>query len=129
MARLRDLSDSDHLPALRTEYIRSNPAFGVGERDPPPGVLLLFGSLRERSYSQLAVEEASRLLRYFGCETHIFAPSDLPLPDQVGNDDHPAVHELRGHSLWSEGQVWCSRSERRSSRELLHLNARSGGGA
>ena len=32
----------------------------------------------------------------------------LPLPDQVANDDHPAVHELRQLSLWSEGQVWCS---------------------
>ena len=38
----------------------------------------------------------------------IFDPSDLPLPDQVKNDDHPAVRELREHALWSEGQVWCS---------------------
>jgi arsenic resistance protein ArsH len=48
------------------------------------------------------------LLRYFGCETRIFDPSDLPLPDQVTGDDHPAVAELRELSLWSEGQVWCS---------------------
>jgi arsenical resistance protein ArsH len=50
----------------------------------------------------------SRRLRYFGAETRIFDPSDLPLPDQVKNDDHPAVRELREHALWSEGQVWCS---------------------
>ena len=64
--------------------------------------------INQLAISRLAVEEAARLLRYFGCETRIFDPSDLPLPDQVGGDDHPAVHELREHSLWSEGQVWCS---------------------
>ena len=26
----------------------------------------------------------------------------------MAGDDHPAVHELRQLSLWSEGQVWCS---------------------
>ena len=108
MTRLRNLPDPDHLPALRREYIRQSPALGLGRLDPPPRILLLYGSLRERSYSRLAVEEAARLLRLFGCETRIFDPSDLPLPDQVENDDHPAVHELREHSLWSEGQVWCS---------------------
>lgn len=75
---------------------------------PPPRILLLYGSLRERSYSRLAVEEAARLLRFFGAETRIFDPADLPLPDQVAGDDHPAVHELREHAMWSEGMVWCS---------------------
>src|SRR3546814_15850905 len=52
---------------------------------------------------------SSDLLRkFFGCETRIFDPSDLPLPDLIVDDDHPAVEELRQHSLWSEGQVWCS---------------------
>ena len=69
---------------------------------------MLYGSLRQRSFSRLAVEEAARLLQYFGAETRIFDPSDLPFPDQVSGDDHPAVHELRELSLWSEGQVWCS---------------------
>jgi arsenic resistance protein ArsH len=48
------------------------------------------------------------LLHLFGAETRIFDPSTLPLPDQVAGDDHPAVHELRELSMWSEGQVWCS---------------------
>jgi arsenic resistance protein ArsH len=48
------------------------------------------------------------LLRFFGADTRIFDPSDLPFPDQVAGDDHPAVHELREHSMWSEGHVWCS---------------------
>ena len=106
--RLRTLSDPYHLPALRPEYAHLRPALGLGAGEPPPRILLLYGSLRERSYSRLVVEESARLLIHFGCEVKIFDPSDLPLPDQVGGDDHPAVHELRELSLWSEGQVWCS---------------------
>ncbi|MFN4240793.1 MAG: arsenical resistance protein ArsH [Erythrobacter cryptus] len=106
--RLRPLPDPAHLPALRREYVNARPAAGLGPLDPPVRVLLLYGSLRERSFSRLAVEEAARLLEFFGCETRIFDPSDLPLPDQVKGDDHPAVHELREHALWSEAQVWCS---------------------
>ncbi|MCP1469655.1 arsenic resistance protein ArsH [Sphingobium sp. OAS761] len=108
MTRLRTLPDPDSFPALKPEYLRAQPALGLGPLDPPPRILLLYGSLRDRSYSRLAVEEAARLLQLFGCETRIFDPSDLPLPDQVEDDDHPAVHELRELSLWSEGQVWCS---------------------
>ena len=108
MTRLRDLPDPDYLPALKPQYAHRRPALGLGALEPPPRILLLYGSLRERSYSRLAVEEAARLLRWFGCETRIFDPSDLPLPDQVVGDDHPAVEELRQLSLWSEGQVWCS---------------------
>lgn len=105
---LRDLPEPDHLPHLDPRYAHELPAFGLGPVSPPPRILLLYGSLRERSYSRLAVEEAARLLRRFGAETRIFDPSDLPLPDQVKGDDHPAVHELREHAMWSEGMVWCS---------------------
>jgi len=108
VTRIRALSDPDHLPALEPRFAHDRPALGFGPGDPPPRVLLLYGSLRERSFSRLAVEEAARLLRFFGAETRIFDPSDLPLPDQVKGDDHPAVHELRDHALWSEGMVWCS---------------------
>lgn len=102
------LSDPEHLPALDRQYLIDRPALGLGPIGPAPRILLLYGSLRERSYSRLCVEEAARLLQLFGCETRIFDPSSLPLPDQVSGDDHPAVHELRELSLWSEGQVWCS---------------------
>ena len=105
---LRTLSDPDHLPALDRRYALGRPAFGLGAGDPPPRILLLYGSLRERSFSRLCVEEAARLLQFFGCETRIYDPSTLPLPDQVAGDDHPAVHELRELSMWSEGHVWCS---------------------
>ena len=105
---LRTLADPDILPALDPAYIRSRPAEGLGPTEPPPRILLLYGSLRERSFSRLATEEAARLLRLVGAETRIFDPSTLPLPDQIAGDDHPAVHELRELSMWSEGQVWCS---------------------
>ncbi|WP_373488638.1 arsenical resistance protein ArsH [Blastomonas sp.] len=110
--RLRVLADADHLPALNPEYAHRMPALGLGKLDPKPHILLLYGSLRERSYSRLVVEESARLLQYFGCETRIFDPCDLPLPDQVAGDDHPAVAELRAHSMWSEGHVWCSPERR-----------------
>lgn len=108
MTRLRSLADPDDLPVLDPAFAHRRPAIGLGADQPPPRILLLYGSLRKRSYSRLAVEEAARLLRYFGAETRIFDPSDLPLPDQVEGDDHPAIAELREHSMWSEGQVWCS---------------------
>ena len=73
----------------------------------PPRILLLYGSLRERSYSRFLTEEAARILQRFGAETKIFDPTGLPLPD-AESPDHPKVQELRALSLWSEGQVWCS---------------------
>ncbi|AGH48889.1 NADPH-dependent FMN reductase [Sphingomonas sp. MM-1] len=105
---LRTLIDPDHLPNLEQRFIYQRPAPGLGPLEPAPRILLLYGSLRERSFSRFAVEEAARLLSFFGAETRIFDPSTLPLPDQVSNDDHPAVHMLREHALWSEGMVWCS---------------------
>lgn len=106
--RLRHLSDPDSLPALDKSFAIERPALGLAPDAPPVRILLLYGSLRARSFSRLAVEEAARLLQFFGAETRIFDPSDLPLPDQVQSDDHPAVKELRALSEWSEGQVWCS---------------------
>jgi arsenical resistance protein ArsH len=73
----------------------------------PPRILLLYGSNRERSFSRLMVEEASRLLQLLGAETRTFDPSGLPLPDDAP-DTHPKVKELRELMTWSEGQVWCS---------------------
>ena len=72
-----------------------------------PRILLLYGSLRQRSFSRLAAAEAARLLEYFGAETRTFDPSGLPLPDD-SDDSHPKVKELRELAAWSEGMVWCS---------------------
>lgn len=72
-----------------------------------PRILLLYGSLRERSFSRFATEEAARLLQSFGAETRIFDPTGLPLPDGAPVE-HPKVQELRDLTTWSEGQMWCS---------------------
>lgn len=107
--RLRSLPDADHLPALQRQQAERHPAAELP--DPlghAPRILLLYGSLRERSYSRFVTEEAARLVRFFGGEARIFDPSDLPLPDHPNAADHPAVKELRELSIWSEGQIWCS---------------------
>jgi arsenic resistance protein ArsH len=79
----------------------------VGQFNHPPRILLLYGSLRERSFSRFLIEEAARILEHFGAEVKIFDPMTLPMAGSVA-DDHPKVVELRALSLWSEGQVWCS---------------------
>src|SRR5690606_10284291 len=73
----------------------------------PPRILLLYGSLRPRSFSRLVVEECARLLQAMGAEARVFNPSGLPLADDAP-DDHPKVQELRELAAWSEGMVWCS---------------------
>lgn len=110
MTRLRPLPDADNLPALHRDIFDMRDILPLPEAYPqhPPRILLLYGSLRERSFSRLAVEEAARILKLLGAEPRIFDPSDLPLPDQHAGDNHPAVQELRALSIWSEGQVWCS---------------------
>jgi arsenic resistance protein ArsH len=72
-----------------------------------PRILVLYGSLRERSFSRLAAEESARLLRWYGAEVKIFNPSGLPLPDDEG-PEHPKVAELRELAKWSEGMIWSS---------------------
>ena len=72
-----------------------------------PRILLLHGSVRKRSFSRLANEEAARILQKLGAETRAFDPSGLPLPDDV-DADHPKVRELRELVTWCEGMVWCS---------------------
>ncbi|CAM3589857.1 arsenical resistance protein ArsH [Polaromonas hydrogenivorans] len=72
-----------------------------------PRILLLYGSVRERSYSRLLSEEAARLLQAMGCDTRTFDPRGLPLPDDTP-DTHPKVQELRVLAQWAEGMVWTS---------------------
>jgi arsenic resistance protein ArsH len=79
----------------------------VGDQDHPPRILMLYGSLRERSFSRFLTYEAARILEHFGAEVKIFDPMELPMAGSVP-DTHPKVTELRELFLWSEGQVWCS---------------------
>ena len=73
----------------------------------PPRILVLYGSLRSPSYSQLLAREVERLLQHLGAEVRLFDPHGLPLADAVGAD-HPKGQQLRAWSQWSEGQVWIS---------------------
>lgn len=102
--------DTDELPNIAPASYRPidpEALFSAPRSTHPPRILMLYGSLRERSYSRLATEEAARILKRFGAEVRIFNPAGLPLPDGAPAD-HPKVKELRELSLWSEGQVWCS---------------------
>lgn len=97
-------------PALQTQFLERPDAEQLEPQrfaEHPPRILLLYGSLRERSFSRLLTEEAALILRALGCETKVFDPRGLPLPDGAPAD-HPKVQELRRLSMWSEGQVWCS---------------------
>ena len=78
-----------------------------GDGGHPPRILILYGSLRARSYSRLAAEEGARVLRHLGAEVRTFDPAGLPLPD-AAPEDHPKVAELREAATWSEGMVWSS---------------------
>lgn len=80
---------------------------GVARSTHAPRFLLLYGSLRERSYSRLLTFEAARLLKAMGAEVRIFDPMELPLPDGTP-DSHPKVQELRELAAWAEGMVWTS---------------------
>ena len=79
----------------------------AGSSPHAPRILMLYGSLRERSYSKLLTLEGARLLQAMGAEVRVFDPAGLPLPDSAP-DSHPKVQELRAAATWSEGMVWTS---------------------
>jgi arsenic resistance protein ArsH len=72
-----------------------------------PRILLLYGSVRQPSFSRLLAEEAGRLLTAMGAETRFFDPAGLPLPDDAP-DTHPKVREIRELVQWAEGMVWST---------------------
>lgn len=101
---IKDMSniepDNFHLPAIDKLAL-------PGEPGHPPRVLMLYGSLRGRSYSRFLTLEAKRVLEALGAEVRVFDPAGLPLVSDDA-ESHPKVVELRELSLWSEAQVWCS---------------------
>lgn len=86
----------------------------------PPRILLLHGSLREQSYSRRVNEEAARILQKLGCETRVYNPSGLPLPDDA-DASHPKVQELRDLVTWAEGMVWSSPERHGSMSAVMKL--------
>lgn len=98
------------LPNISTELLQppdNEQLFAAKPTEHKPRILLLYGSLRQRSFSRLVTEEAARLLEAMGAETRIFNPAGLPLPDSE-DVSHPKVAELRNLVAWCEGMVWCS---------------------
>jgi arsenical resistance protein ArsH len=97
------------LPNLERDHfdIPDQEKLGASSSTHRPRILLLYGSLRERSYSRFLTLEAARLLEQLGAEARVFDPRGLPMPDSTPAD-HPKVQELRELSQWSEGHVWCS---------------------
>ncbi|RMZ73299.1 arsenic resistance [Pyrenophora seminiperda CCB06] len=69
-------------------------------------VMVLHGSMRQRSYSRLLAYEASRILFRLGCDVRMYDPAGLPVKDD--DHSHPKVQELRELSKWSDGHVWIS---------------------
>lgn len=100
-------SDLPNLDPASFQPARDSDLFPARRATHKPRILLLYGSLRERSFSRFACEEAARILQLFGAETRSFNPSGLPFPDDA-DDSHPKVAELREAVMWSEGMVWCS---------------------
>ena len=100
----------DSLPHIDAELfdIPAGERFATAGRSThAPRLLMLYGSLRERSYSKLLTLEAARLLRAMGAEVRIFDPTGLPLPDGAP-ESHPQVQALREAAAWAEGMVWTS---------------------
>lgn len=99
-----DLIEAD-LPAHDTA--RTLAAFARTSSTHPPRVLILYGSLREKSFSRYLSEECGRVLRAFGAEVRTYDPRGLPVFDR-SSFDLPKVRELRALTVWSEAHVWVS---------------------
>jgi arsenical resistance protein ArsH len=110
LTRRGDVPELSDLPVVTAEHFRVPARTDMAaalQSSHPPRILLLYGSLRARSYSKLLTLEAARLLQAMGAETRVYDPAGLPLPDSEP-DSHPKVQELRNLAAWSEGMVWCS---------------------
>jgi len=101
------MSDTPQLTEDHFKEISEDSLFPATRASHAPRILLLYGSLRPRSFSRLMSEEAARVLTRLGAETRVYNPAGLPLPDDC-EVEHPKVQELRDMVSWSEGMVWCS---------------------
>lgn len=103
------MTKKDHFPEyLRDEnFILKPDTNNFYSTKHPARILILYGSLRKKSYSRLLAEEAGRILTSMGAEVRFYDPQGLPVFDQQSNEDSKVI-ELRELSQWSEGQVWIS---------------------
>lgn len=107
------IATKKRVPSMNTNYL-DDQQFDLATDPVQPGskhkprMLILYGSLRARSFSRLTAEEAGRVLEAMGAEVRFFDPKGLPLFDGNESANHPKVKELRDLVIWSEGQVWSS---------------------
>ena len=102
------MSDTPNIDDALFPGIDGDRLFTTPQATHPPRILILYGSLRARSFSRLAAEEAARILTRLGAEVRFFNPSGLPLVDDGVDASHPKVRELRDLASWCEGMVWSS---------------------
>ena len=107
MSKASSSTDTPNLDEACFKPIDTTQLLNAPASSHAPRILVLYGSVRKRSFSRLASEEAARILQRFGAETRTFNPSGLPLPDDA-DSTHPKVQELRDLVTWCEGMVWCS---------------------
>lgn len=107
MQHTTSLSELPNIAPSRFDTPTLERLIGAPRASHAPRILVLHGSVRERSYSRLLADEAGRLLQAMGAEVKRFDPAGLPLPDSV-DADHPKVRALRDLAQWSEGMVWSS---------------------
>ena len=90
------------MPALADDHFGPIELDKLFRRNPdahPPRILLLHGSVRARSFSRLANEEAARILQRLGCETRAFDASGLPMTH---------IPKLPNFAISSFGRkAWC----------------------
>ena len=104
---LVDDADTPQLVDTAFQPVQADALFPQERSTHAPRILILYGSLRARSYSRLAAEEAARILEKLGAEVRMFDPRGLPQVDSE-EPDHPKVSELRDLATWCEGMVWSS---------------------
>lgn len=102
------MSDTPQLDATALATIDHDRLLAPARASHAPRILVLYGSLRARSFSRLTAEEGARILTRLGAEVRFFHPSGLPLVDDGVDASHPKVRELRDLVAWCEGMVWSS---------------------
>jgi arsenic resistance protein ArsH len=92
----------DEISDIITKFDYTNMPIGR-----PPKILVLYGSLRESSFSRKLAYEFARLLELVGCHVRVYDPRGLPVRDP-DLEDHVKVQEIRALTVWSDGHVWVS---------------------
>lgn len=93
----------EQFPALNTACFDQHIAERLNVQE-PPRILILYGSVRERSYSRFAAEEAGRLLTAMGAEVKLFNPPVYPCRMMR----RTRIPKSPSCAVWSDGVMgWC----------------------